>query len=322
MFSAISRLAVAILCLQAWSLISAAANLNQPELEVTAGTVKDTRPNGGDPGKLEIEVKVSMSKPPAEATHYRVAAIKAVDDTGVDLMPAGDAATGFQPLHEHGSFKVSLKSPNRTAGHIREVDGEVQLLVPKRDPGATVKISAVRKSLGKTIELESLKSAGMEVMPVTREQFVKLEAADDEREWKERERHEIQAAEDRAAKQPRTVDREKVIANIKAGFARQRKDQASARQDFGFNRLGPNDIAVRLKDPNKKVVTFEFVDKDGKKIPAGFSFSTEQRGSEVRCAYIFQFQSPLPPTASLLIHLVSDKALLKVPFTLTDIPLP
>jgi hypothetical protein len=96
----------------------------------------------------------------------------------------------------------------------------------------------------------------------------------------------------------------------------------SARQGLGFNRVGPNDIALHVKDPHRKLVSLEFVDGAGKKIPAGFTFTTSQRDSESRSAYIFQFQAPLPASASLLIHLVTEKALVKVPFTLKDIPLP
>jgi hypothetical protein len=277
MFSTISRLAVAMLCLQAWSLISVAVDPNQPEVQATLGQVKDIRPNGTQLGKLEIEIKLSMNKLPADATHYRVVVTKAIADTGIDLMSPEGAALDFRPVHEHGGGKVSLKSPGRTSTHVRELDGEVQLLVPKKDPDATVKVSAVGKSLGKAIESKSLKSAGIEITPASTEQYMKIEAAD---------------------------------------------DQASMRQGFGFNRVGPNDIALRVKDPHKKLVSLEFVDAAGKKIPAGFIFTTSQRGSESRSAYIFQFQSPLPPTASLLIHLVTDKALVKVPFTLTDIALP
>ncbi len=322
MFSTISRLAVAMLYLQAWSLISVAADPNEPEVQATLGQVKDIRPNGTQAGKLEIEIKLSMNKLPADATHYRVVVTKAIADTGIDLMLSEGAASDFRPLHEHGGGKVNLKSPDRTSTHVRELDGEVQLLVPKKDPDATVKVSAVGKSLGKAIESKSLKSAGIETTPVSSAQYMKMEAADDERQSKEQERQAIQAVEEQAAKQPGTAGKEKVIANIKANFARRGKDQASARQGFGFTHIGPNDIALRVKDPHKKLVSLEFVDAAGKKIPAGFTFTTSQRDSESRSAYIFQFQSPLPASASLLIHLVSDKALVKVPFTLTDIPLP
>jgi len=88
---------------------------------------------------------------------------------------------------------------------------------------------------------------------------------------------------------------------------------------FGMGGGGANNINVRIKDPNLKLVDIEFQDPSGEKIKSnGWSAS----GGPKETSKTFMFSNKLPDNAVLVVYLSTPKSMIVVPFTLTNVPLP
>ncbi len=306
-------------------LIAETTRSDSPQIQVALGDVKDVRPNGKEPGKLEMTLKISGGEFPSDAKGCRIAVTKAIDDTGLDLLVPEDTATEFRPAVVNSKFVVKLKNPERKAGHVQEISGNVEVFVPQNDPPASVTQASFRKNTGKPIKSDVLKSAGVEVTAWTTEQYnalIKKREADELKDSEAREREAIKAVEARG-QQLNGVDRDKEIARIKASFARQRETVTFGRQ-MGFSSAAKsNDIAFSIDDDAKKVVGTEFRDAMDKPIQsAGFSESYRQHGSQIERTRTYHFESPLPANAKLLIFVATPQSLTRTPFTLTDVTLP
>jgi len=296
----------------------------QPQLQVVPGEIKDIRSNGKETGKLEVQLKISGDEMPSDAKGCRITVTTAVDETGRDLVEPKSSATDFRAALVNMMLTLELKNPDRKAGHIRELGGEVEVFAPKNDPAATVVVSSFREHFGRPIESEILKAAGLELTPRTGEQYNTLAAkkeADGLKESEAKGYAAIKALEAQTEQQPDNVDLQRQIARLRGSMVSQRETQAFARQNT--NATMPNDVVISLKDPNKKLVGFEFRDmSDGLLHSAGSTSSYRQHGSEIEQTRTYHFQSPLPATAKLLIFVATPQALVKVPFALTDIALP
>ena len=74
-------------------------------------------------------------------------------------------------------------------------------------------------------------------------------------------------------------------------------------------------LTVDLTDPDAKVVALGFFSSAGKKLKPG-------RWSGTSHQQVFSFKSPLPTDTSMAVYLMTDGALKRVPFVLTDVRLP
>jgi hypothetical protein len=305
----------------AHSLIAETSPSAAPQIQVELADLKDIRPNGKEPGKLEVTVKISGAEFSADAKGYRIALTKAVDNTGLDLLLPESAAAEFRPPAVK-TFVLKLKSPVRKAGSVSEISGNVEVSAPRNDPTATVTETRFRKNTGKPLKSEVLKSAAIEITPWTPEQYnalSKKKEADELQQSEVKEREAIKAAETRLT----GVDRDKEIARLRASFASRRDTQAFGHQMGFSNAAKPNDIVFSIEDPGKKLVGIEFHDAMDRAIrTAGSSESYRQRGSEVERTRTYHFQSPLPADAKLLIFVATTQSLSKTPFTLTNMALP
>lgn len=82
---------------------------------------------------------------------------------------------------------------------------------------------------------------------------------------------------------------------------------------------GPNDILVQVKDPGEKLMDIEFQDAKGNVIvPNGWSTMGESKD----VVKTFSFQDPLPADAVMVVYLITERSLVKVPFTVVNAPLP
>lgn len=295
-----------------------------PNVQVVLGDVKDTRLSGKEAGKLEVQLKVSRSGMPADAKGCRIALTKAIDDVGTDLLGPQARTTDFKFAAVNMLFTLNLKNPDRKAGHIRELSGNVEVFVPNQDLVATLTIDWSRREAGNPIKSEVLKSAGVELTAWTADQFnafLKKKEAEDLKDSEAKEREYIRTLQARAAQQPTPFDQQKAIANFKAAFAQGREMNAFARRNTMA--LKPNDVVFSIKDPNVKLVGFEFRDSLNNTIKStGTSEYYQQDGSKIERERTYHFDAPVPATGKLLVLVATPQSLLKVPFTLGDISLP
>jgi hypothetical protein len=147
--------------------------------------------------------------------------------------------------------------------------------------------------MGTPIRSDALKSAGVEIVPQTGEQYEAL------REKKETER-------------------------FKMGPANKPQEVSTfMMRTAGFARLEPNDIALSIRGASEIVVGCEFRDQADKTVqPSASGAIYHQDKQEFERTITYHFNARLPETTNLVIFVVTPGALVKVPFALGDIRLP
>ena len=260
---------------------------------------------------------------PVDAKGCRIVISKAVDDTGVDLALPESSAAEFRAARVNEMFTLKLKSPDRKAGHIQELSGNVEVFVPSNDSAATVTIDWSQKQVAIPIRSEALKSAAVELTAWTADQYnayLKNKEAEDLKDSEAKERAAIKTLQEREAQLPVAVQ-EKGIANIKAAFATGREAQALGRRKT----MAPksNDVVFSIKDPGRNLVGIEFRDPLNMSIKStGTSEFYQQRGTAIEHERTYHFDAPVPPTGKLVIFVATPQSLTRTPFELRDIALP
>lgn len=268
----------------------------QDDVRAVLGDVEDRRTTGEFFGGLEIKIKL-VGDAVADATSWRTRVTQAKDDTGRDLVDAKRTEKDFTEIFKHGPSAVTLKlkNPSRKAQSIAVLAGEVELLVPRNDPGANVKIDNIVQRTGAPLDAPVLKAVGVEVTIFTKEQ------ADAEMARKRKE------AEQKKAQLAGQAGSGAQLAKVFAGM-------------FGFANVGPNDIALRIKDPESKLAKIEFQDNQGAAIHSNSRWTVGESSENKTTTY--SFSSKLPPDARLVLTVCTPKSVIKVPFSLTNVALP
>ncbi len=288
------------------------------DLRVSAGTIEDRRTTGKFFGGLEIELKLTGDDL-ADARAARVTLTKAQDEGGRDLLPEKKGDEDFQKSSSGRApdLKINLKNPARGASAIKEISGEVQLFAPSRDPAATIVIDRLVSRMDKPIDSSALKSQQIKVVSrmdkpidssalksqqikarlvspkVYRAQAKKRDAELEAEMQKHKEEMKKEAGDDKTA--------EALMALVK-GFAGMMND------------VGDNDVILQIEDPQGKLLDVEVV---------GASGVIDTRGSMSSGGLkILQYSEKLPPDAKLRFLVKTKNALLRAPFSLTNVPLP
>jgi len=212
----------------------------------------------------------------------------ATDDTGRNLLDSEQAEARFEEVRSSSragaaTVKLKLRNPARKAATLKEVRGEVQLFVPKNDPQAGVFVRDVMQQSGKMVESPALKASGIEVMPLNKTDY-------DERKAKQKEN-----------KGAITGAIENAFGGLFGGFAT----------------MNDNSLALLVRDPDGKLVNVEFEDADGKKVRSNSRMTSGERNAQTR---IYEFNSKPPRT--IILQVLTPKALVSSPFDLKDVPLP
>jgi len=275
-----------------------ASSVSGQGLRVTAGTIEDRRTTGKFFGGLEIELKLTGDDL-ADARAARVTLTKALDESGRDLLREKKEDEDFRKSSGSGApdLKISLKNPARGASAIKEISGEVQLFAPSRDPAALIVIDRFVSRMDKAIDSSALKSqqiAARLVSPkVYRAQAKKRDAELEAEMQKHKEEMKKEAGDDKTA--------DALMALVK-GFAGMMND------------VGDNDVILQIEDPQGKLLDVEVVAKNG---------VIDTRGSMSSSGLkILQYSEKLPPDAKLRFLVKTKNALLRAPFSLTNVPLP
>ncbi|MFA6954463.1 MAG: hypothetical protein WC538_01175 [Thermoanaerobaculia bacterium] len=195
--------------------------------------------------QLSISLELAGTKM-SDVSAARVTVLKAVDDTGGDLLDHEASAPDFSPTT--GSFlradaaggpasiDLTLKNPSRDAKTITELRGEVELYMPSKDPDAVALFPKFLSPSGKPLASKGLKASGVEISIVS----------------------------------PAQLDAEKKKAS-KAKADELKKDGNDADtikwmvESFESSFVTPDkgEIVLKVKDPGKKIHEYAFVDGAG-----------------------------------------------------------
>ena len=226
----------------------------------------------------------------------RVNVTRCSDDTGSDLIDPKKQGHGFNSLVQGTppvpEVWVSLKSPARSATKMKELVGEVSLFVPGRDPTAVVSVTGFRNQIGHRIAAPALSAAGIDVMPLTSEQYQQICDA------------KAKDAEQKAKTQNLPAE---LVSKVAA---------TSSKLTQGL--LEPGGIPLRISDPNHKLIKAEFQTADGQKID---EYQSSFPVGEAQVV-IYHFKNGLPDSAALVLSIATPGAMITVPFQFYDVALP
>ncbi len=258
---------------------------------VVVKSVNDRRANGFF-ASLAINVELPKVKD-SEVAASRVLISKATDETGRDLLdpekgePEFDVRMGRMtggPV----SVMLNLKNPDRKATKVSEVRGEIELLIPGKDPNSIAEIAKFTASAGKPLAHKALKANGVEIALVTPAQI-------------------------EAEKKKRAEAKKKEYAEM--GF--EGENLENMLRDFLSSLLGgdENDLFVRLKDPNKRIQQITYVDAAGEEKPV---MVREQDGMTSLSTWAGKPQADW----KMVVKMKTPKNVVKYAFALSDVPLP
>jgi hypothetical protein len=278
---------------------AAPAGLSAQDVRVTTGTIEDRRTTGRFFGGLEIELKLTGDDV-SDAKATRVLLRKALDESGRNLLLEGKADPDFSD--GTSNLRVSLGTPARSAGALKELSGEVELFVPSRDKGATVVIDRFLSRMDKPVAAPALKSQGITVKLVSPKAYratAKKREADLDREM-EKNKAEMEKAAAAEGADPKEV--EALMALVK-GFAGM------------MDEVGDHDVVLEIGDEGKKLLDVEVVGSGGDAISSQGSITSGG-------VKILKFSEKLPADAKLRLLLKTKGSVVRAPFTLANVPLP
>jgi hypothetical protein len=276
---------------------------------VLVGEIKDSRTTGTFFAGMEVELKI-VGDVLVDAKGMRLSVDTAVDDTGRNLIGEKTASPEFKEVDLSGktaaTAKVELKNPVRQATAIQELSGSVELLIPQRDVNSVATITNLNKNLGVPISAPALKAAGIELVIWNKNQFEARKKAEEEKLKKElaaKRKKDGEGASEGDIGESLADGLQKMFGSLFSGFTR----------------MEENSLAFQITDPQSRLVNIEFEDERGKPISNNGRMTM---GGGKEKTTIYEFSEKLPETARIRIHILTSKATIKVPFKLTNVPLP
>ena len=219
----------------------------------------------------------------------------AVDDTGRNLIREDQPSQDFEKSGQQGMgqqgmppLKVSLKNPARKAAAVKELSGQVEVFLPSRDAAAVTRVEKFLSRVDRPITSSGLKAAQANVTVISRKPY--------------------------EAEKKKNEERRKAEASS-AGVAGAMAQAFGALFDGLFGDIGENDVLLQVEDKGKKVFSAEVLDAKGSPID-------NQGSMKVGDFWILKYPEKLPADASLVIYVMTPKALVSSPFSLKNIPLP
>ncbi|MBL8187393.1 MAG: hypothetical protein JNK38_05270 [Acidobacteria bacterium] len=282
------------------------SSISLAQVRVLPGTVKETRRTDGFFNRLEIEMRL-IGDGLDQVKGLRVLVTKAVDETGKNLIDEEKRESDFKELDSDGqNMKVDLELKNaaRRAEVVSEISGMLEIFAPQKDPRSIVVLPGILKTTGKPLVNPALKASGLEIIVWTREEYQARRQVEEERIKKEFEERRKKASKEELAE----------LGDVMAeGLMKVFGGLFSA-----FTEIGENGIALQISDPQSKLISIEFETADGKPIKRQ---GRTTLGSQPQ-TQIYDFGEKLPANVRIKVYQLTPKALTKVPFKLTNVPLP
>lgn len=220
----------------------AAVRAQQP-IDVVVSQVNDRRTNGQFFAQLVITLELPKIKT-SDMAASRVIVSSAADDTGRDLV---DHEAGEPMLETNqrmnmddksapAQVSVTLKNPDRKAGSVKEVRGEIELFIPARDPNSLADLAKFVPQSGKPLAHKALKANGVEITILTPAQI--------------------------DAERKRRLDAKK---KEYADYSYDEETLKNVLDSFSESNLAleENDLVARIKDPNRHIQDIAYLDASG-----------------------------------------------------------
>lgn len=278
----------------AWAPAAAAAD----DVKVAAGRVEDTRSSQFG-GGLSIELKLEGALA-ADVKALRVKLRSAKDDTGRPLAPDADEAAAFDEfsVDRRPGPKIALRTPARAASSL-DLKGDVELFVPKRDAATTQRFERFLSKMDKPIASSALKSAKVEIVPLTAAEYAK-----------------------RAAKNK--PSREEIVAEGKKHGASDKEIEQALKLVEAMSALGdepPDETSVvfAVKDPDNRMLGLDLVAPDGTPVHCVMRSSSGGRDGKLTK---LGFSEKPPADATLAVTLRTPKSVVTVPLDWKGVALP
>jgi hypothetical protein len=280
-------------------LISAA--LPGQDVKVAPGTVEDQRFSDSRMGGLTIELTLTGGGvKDVKAVRTRVKSAK--DNVGTDLYKPGkeEKAVEFEEFSENvrPGPKLSLANPSRDATSI-EVNGQVELFVPSRDPGTLQRFDNALARPDKPLSNSAFKSAKVEITPLST------------------------AAYKTKQLQNRPTREELTEEGKKHGATDAEIQQAiglmEALSSMGGEEPTDTSVLLETKDPDGRIISIEVAGSDGTALHA--SSRSTSGGREAKFVKIDLDAKP-PADAALIVTLRTPKSVVSVPVKWKEVALP
>ena len=261
-------------------------------VEPKLGDIQDSRTTGQFFAGLKIDVDL-IGDDLGDAKRMRVQPISAVDDTGRDLLDTdkNSRSSEFEEVEKGAgsSRRVSLefKNPARKATTIKELKGRIDLFVPKNDPSSIAIFDDLKSAYGKPLESEVLKQNGIE--------FIAIDSIAYQADKKK------QTAETTAKAKADGVSDDQIKMMIEMAMA--------------FDSVDEKSLALRIKDPNNKLIDFELRRANGEKVRLSSTMTTDQQK-------IVSYEDAIPADAKLVLYVGTPKAMVVKNFSFNDVALP
>ncbi len=292
------RLILAILCIGAGI---TAPGYAQDGVTVEIKEISDARDSGERFGQLELTAELAGTELD-EVDAARLLVKEATDDKGNDLREDGTTPEFQSRDTNMGSLKVSLRNPARAAKSM-SLSGTVELFIPSKDPNAVVTIEKALTKLDTPLRAEALEAEKISIRLLSPETYGSKQEEnklDDAKIAELRERAKKEGLDEK--------EFEEMVAFAKA-----------------FEEIGggkPPDGAVILagrKTDFDRILRIRVLTADGEEVSFP-SRSTSSLGDDA--TMVLEPSEPPPADATLELTLLTRKATMSVPFTVSNIELP
>lgn len=283
------------------ALLWASVAFGQSGVKVEIDDATDNRVTGEMfSGALELRLKLAGNGL-EKASAARVIVREAKDDRGTVLTGTSQDPPDFMGReYNSGLLSVSLMTPARAASSVR-IKGTVELFVPSRDPGATVKVDKALTKLDAPLSSKALQAAKVSITPLSPARHAAM--------LEERKLTEEKIAQIRAEGKKQGVSEKEIEMMI--GLA-----QALSELDTPL-REGTI-ILSATKSTFDRIYRIEVLGADGQPIDLP-ERSTSSMGDDSLMTLVPR--EPPPADATLQLTLLTDKSKMSFPFELT-VPLP
>ena len=229
------------------------------------------------------------------------------DDTGFDMAPS-DSPSFVHPAvgrsndavlsgNEPPSLDVVLFTSPGPAKRLGNLKGYVELVVPRYDPAATVRVERAATTAGAPVRSAALASAGVAVTIFAKE-----------------------TSNQALSGAPGSADGPQSYG-ARPHFQGQIPKGAPAWM-FQEPSVTDSDIPLGIDDPSSRIVAAEFVAADGTPLNYNHNGWYHASGSGGRRFDVYRLNHGDIATATLVLTLATGNALVRIPFDFKDVPLP
>jgi hypothetical protein len=276
-------------------LVSLAAEASAAN-DVTIKSVNDRRTNGSF-SRLTIALEIPGVRS-SDVSATRVLVSSATDDSGRSLVDTEAEEPRFQnsgPDYKRegqpvppASVDVELKNPDRKATKLKDVRGQIEMLVPGRDANTVAEIPKFLSLSGKPVAHKALKANGVDMALVSPAQ--------------------------RDAEKKRLGDVKRKEAK-ESGLEGEDLDRYVGSYLESLLPLEDGELLLKISDPNKTIHDISYVDGSGEVKRAS---ARSDEGFFVLSTWGDKPQADW----KLRVTMKTAKNIVKQPFTLTNVALP